>query len=317
MEKQEQNRNVEKHLKFEYKSMTLVILAAGMGSRYGGLKQLDVIGNEDETIIDFSLFDAINANFTKVVFIVRETILEQVKEVFLSKLKGKVEVDFVCQEVNKIPSEFSSNSRTKPWGTAHALLMAKDVVTTNFCVINADDFYGQEAFLKMANFLENTDKKSFNYSMVGYLIKNTLSKTGTVSRGECTTNNDNHLVEINERTDIYSKNNKIYYKDDATEVELAKNTIASMNFWGFTPTIFEEIENQFHTFLKENHQELKAEFYLPLVVNNLITRKKATVTVLETTSSWMGVTYKEDKVDVVEKIKELKNNKVYPQFLWN
>mgnify|MGYP001950746053 FL=1 len=317
MEKQKQNRNVEKHLNLNSKNMTLVTLAAGMGSRYGGLKQLDVIGNEDETIIDFSLFDAINANFTKVVFIVRETILEQVKEVFLSKLKGKVEVDFVCQEVNKIPSEFSSNSRTKPWGTAHALLMAKDVVTTNFCVINADDFYGQEAFLKMANFLENTDQKSYNYSMVGYLIKNTLSKTGTVSRGECTTNNDNHLVEINERTDIYSKNNKIYYKDDATEVELAKNTIASMNFWGFTPIIFEEIENQFHTFLIENHQELKAEFYLPLVVNNLITRKKATVTVLETTSSWMGVTYKEDKVDVVEKIKELKNNKVYPQFLWN
>ena len=297
--------------------MTLVILAAGMGSRYGGLKQLDVIGNEDETIIDFSLFDAINANFTKVVFIVRDAILEQVKEVFLPKLEGKVEVDFVCQEVTKIPSEFSSNSRVKPWGTAHALLMAKDVVNTNFCVINADDFYGQDAFLKMANFLKNTNNKSYNYSMVGYLIKNTLSKTGTVSRGECFTNGDNHLVEINERTDIYSKNNKIFYNDDSNEVELDKNTIASMNFWGFTPTIFEEIEQQFYTFLKENHKELKTEFYLPLVVNNLITRKKATVTVLETTSSWMGVTYKEDKADVVEKIKELKNNKVYPQFLWN
>lgn len=297
--------------------MTLVILAAGMGSRYGGLKQLDVIGNEDETIIDFSLFDAINANFTKVVFIVRDAILEQVKEVFLPKLKGKIEVDFVCQEVSKIPSEFSSNSRVKPWGTAHALLMAKDVVNTNFCVINADDFYGQDAFLKMANFLKNTINKSYNYSMVGYLIKNTLSKTGTVSRGECFTNGDNHLVEINERTDIYSKNNKIFYNDDSNEVELDKNTIASMNFWGFTPTIFEKIEQQFYTFLKENHKELKTEFYLPLVVNNLITRKKATVTVLETTSSWMGVTYKEDKADVVEKIKELKNNKVYPQFLWN
>ena len=297
--------------------MTLVTLAAGMGSRYGGLKQLDVIGNEDETIIDFSLFDAINANFSKVVFIVRDAILEQVKEVFLPKIEEKVTVDFVCQEVSKIPFEYSSNSRVKPWGTAHALLMAKDVITTNFCVINADDFYGQEAFLKMANFLENTDQKSYNYSMVGYLIKNTLSKTGTVSRGECTTNNDNHLIEINERTDIYSKNNKIFYKEDSNEIELSKNTIASMNFWGFTPTIFEEIENQFHSFLKENHQELKAEFYLPLVVNNLITTKKATVTVLETTSSWMGVTYKEDKADVVEKIKELKNNKVYPQFLWN
>ena len=297
--------------------MTLVTLAAGMGSRYGGLKQLDVIGNEDETIIDFSLFDAINANFSKVVFIVRDAILEQVKEVFLPKIEEKVTVDFVCQEVSKIPFEYSSNSRVKPWGTAHALLMAKDVITTNFCVINADDFYGQEAFLKMANFLENTDQKSYNYSMVGYLIKNTLSKTGTVSRGECTTNNDNHLIEINERTDIYSKNNKIFYKEDSNEIELSKNTIASMNFWGFTPIIFEEIENQFHTFLKENHQELKAEFYLPLVVNNLITTKKATVTVLETTSSWMGVTYKEDKADVVEKIKELKNNKVYPQFLWN
>ena len=232
--------------------MTLIILAAGLGSRYGGLKQLDTISNDNETIIDFSLFDAIKTGFTKVVFIVRNDILEQVKEVFLPKLKGKIEVNFVCQEVSKIPAKFLSNSRVKPWGTAHALLMAKDVVTSNFCVINADDFYGRDSFLKMANFLKNTDSNSYQYSMIGYLLKNTLSDTGTVSRGDCTTDRNNFLEGIIERTDIYRKNNTIYYSDNSVETELKEDTIASMNFWGFTPTIFEEIEKQLYTFLKEN-----------------------------------------------------------------
>ncbi len=297
--------------------MTLIILAAGLGSRYGGLKQLDTISNDNETIIDFSLFDAIKTGFTKVVFIVRNDILEQVKEVFLPKLKGKIEVNFVCQEVSKIPAKFLSNSRVKPWGTAHALLMAKDVVTSNFCVINADDFYGRDSFLKMANFLKNTDSNSYQYSMIGYLLKNTLSDTGTVSRGDCTTDRNNFLEGIIERTDIYRKNNTIYYSDNSVETELKEDTIASMNFWGFTPTIFEEIEKQLYTFLKENYTELKKEFYLPLVVNKLINSKKSSVKVIETTASWMGVTYKEDKPFVINKVKELKAQNIYPKTLWN
>lgn len=297
--------------------MTIVILAAGMGSRYGGLKQLDIIGNKDETIIDFSLFDAINAGFTKVVFIVRTAILTQVKENFLPKLKNKIEVEFVCQEVTQIPFDCSSNLRIKPWGTAHALLIAKDVVKTNFCVINADDFYGRDSFLKMADFLKNTKINSNNYCMIGYPVKNTLSKTGTVSRGECKIDLNSNLKNIVERTDILVKNHKIYYSDDNAEFELDKESIASMNFWGFTPTIFNETENQFYIFLLKNLYELKNEFYLPSVVNQLISTKKATVKVISTTESWMGVTYKEDKPVVVSKIKKLKQNNVYPNSLWN
>ena len=297
--------------------MTLVILAAGFGSRYGGLKQLDIVGNTNETIIDFSLFDAINAGFKKVVFIVSESILEEMKKSFFPKLKGKIEVEFVCQEVTEIPSKFISNLRVKPWGTAHALLMAKNVVTTNFCVINADDFYGRDSFLKMTDFLKKTSTSSNQFSMVGYLIKNTLSETGTVSRGECTTDNNNYLKKIIERNDIYSKNNSIYYTDNSIEIELKEDTIASMNFWGFTPTVFNEIEKQFYLFLNENYKEPKKEFYLPMVVNSLITTKKATVKVLETNSNWMGVTYKEDKQTVISKIKKLKENNVYPKSLWS
>ena len=297
--------------------MVLVILAAGLGTRYGGLKQLDVVSDNNESIIDFSLFDAIKAGFSKVVFIVRENILEQMKSAFTQKLKGKIKIDFVCQEIHKIPSEFKNNMRVKPWGTAHALLMAQNIVTENFCVMNADDFYGREAFFKIATFLKAIPKESNQYAMVGFPIENTLSENGIVSRGTCSVDSQSFLQAVHERTGICKKGNKILYNSNNQDIELRKNTTVSMNFWGFTPQIFTEIESQFYTFLKENYQEEEKEFYLPTVVHNLIEHKKARVKVLETTANWMGVTYREDKQNVVDKIKILKENKDYPYKLWN
>ena len=297
--------------------MVLVILAAGMGSRYGGLKQLDVISNDDESIIDFSLFDAIEAGFKKVVFIVRKDILQQAKDIYKPKLKGKIEVDFVCQELDDIPSEFKNNTRKKPWGTAHALLVAKDVVNDNFCVINADDFYGKDAFFKMYEFLKEVKTTSTNYSMIGYYIENTLSENGTVSRGECMVDNTSNLQEVYERTSISKKGETIVYEENNKEFHIKSNTMVSMNFWGFTPEIFNEIEKQFYEFLEKNYQKEKEEFYLPLVVNSLLKEEKTTVKVIETTSKWMGVTYKEDKENVVLKVKGLKEKGIYPKELWS
>lgn len=297
--------------------MTLVILAAGMGTRYGGLKQLDIISNEDETIIDFSIYDAIKHGFKKIVFVVRKDILEAIKNLYLPKLKNKVLVDFVCQEITNIPVEFKDNSRAKPWGTAHALLTAKDVVTDNFCVINADDFYGENAFLKMANFLNETSTSSKKYAMVGFQIENTLSKNGSVSRGECYVDSDKNLTQIIERTNIRLIKNKIVYTEKKHVKEIHKNTLVSMNFWGFTPSIFSETEALFHQFLQENYQSEKKEFYLPSVVNHLLEKKRASIQVLQSRDCWLGVTYKEDKKTVATEIEKLKQEKAYPKYLWS
>ena len=297
--------------------MTLVILAAGMGSRYGGLKQLDAISNENEAIIDFSIYDAIKHGFKKVVFVVRQDFLETIKALYLPKLQNKIKVEFVCQEVTNIPKEFKNNNRVKPWGTAHALLTAKDVVKENFCVINADDFYGANAFLKMVEFLNKTDPSSSQYTMVGFKIQNTLSENGSVSRGECYLDSDNYLKRVVERTNISLVNNHIVYSENNQEKEIQKNSLVSMNFWGFTPTIFQEMDTLFYQFLRDNYQTEKEEFYLPSVVNHLLETQKATVKVLETNSNWLGVTYKEDKAAVISKITELKKDGVYPGNLWN
>lgn len=297
--------------------MELVVLAAGLGSRYGGLKQLDVVGNNGESIIDFSLFDAIKAGFTKVIFVVRKDFITQFEEIYLPRVKGKINVAFVFQEIDDVPLEYRNNIRVKPWGTAHALLVAKNVVKENFCVINADDFYGKEAFLDMATFLKTTKSSSFNFSMIGYKIENTLSENGTVSRGECLVNYNSYLEQIHERTAISKKGKNIIYKENGYEFPLKEKTLVSMNFWGFTPQIFNEIELQFNQFLKENYQTEKEEFYLPLVVNNLLKNNKATVKVIKTNASWMGVTYKEDKENVVSKIAKLQAEKIYPVDLWN
>lgn len=297
--------------------MTLVILAAGMGTRYGGLKQLDIISYEDEAIIDFSIYDAIRQGFKKIVFVIRKDILAAMKNLYLPKLKNKVLVDFVCQEITNIPVEFKDNSRAKPWGTAHALLTAKDVVTDNFCVINADDFYGENAFLKMANFLNETSTSSKKYAMVGFQIENTLSKNGSVSRGECYVDSDKNLTQIIERTNIRLIENKIVYTEKKHVKEIHKNTLVSMNFWGFTPSIFSETEALFHQFLQENYQSEKKEFYLPSVVNHLLEKKRASVQVLQSRDCWLGVTYKEDKKTVATEIEKLKQEKVYPKYLWS
>ncbi|CAM1368078.1 Nucleotide-diphospho-sugar transferase [Tenacibaculum litoreum] len=297
--------------------MTLVILAAGMGTRYGGLKQLDTISNENETIIDFSIYDAVKCGFKKVVFVVRQDFLETIKALYLPKLQNKIKVEFVCQEVTNIPEEFKNNNRVKPWGTAHALLTAKDAVKENFCVINADDFYGANAFLKMAEFLNKTDSSSCKYAMAGFKIQNTLSENGSVSRGECYLDSDNYLKRVVERTNISSVNNRIVYTENNQEKEIQKNSLVSMNFWGFAPTIFQEMDTLFYQFLKKNYQTEKEEFFLPSVVNHLLEIQKATVKVLETNSSWLGVTYKEDKSAVISKITKLKKDGIYPESLWS
>ena len=297
--------------------MTLVILAAGMGTRYGGLKQLDTISNEKEAIIDFSIYDAIKYGFKKVIFVVRKDFLETIKSLYLPKLQNKIKVEFVCQEVSNIPTEFKNNNRIKPWGTGHALLSVKNVVNDNFCVINADDFYGANAFFKIAKFLKNTPISSTKYAMVGFQIQNTLSENGTVSRGECYVNANNYVEKIVERTNIALINNRIIYNDNNQEKEIQKSSLVSMNFWGFTPTIFQEMDTLFYQFLKENYQTEKKEFYLPTVVNYLLEHKKASVKILETTANWLGVTYKEDKEIVVSKIDELKKDGIYPESLWS
>jgi choline kinase len=299
------------------KNYTLVILAAGMGSRYGGTKQLDAVSANGETIMDFSLFDAVKAGFTKVVFIVRKDILEEVKNEFGAKLEGKVAVEYVIQETAKVPEKYRNNKRVKPWGTGHALLVAKEVIKENFCVINADDFYGYDAFDSILTFLKNTDETTNNYAMVGYPIYNTLSDNGSVSRGETFVDENNNLHKIIERTSITKQDDKIVYKtEEGVEAEISKETLVSMNFWGFTPAFLDFLELEFNSFLEENSQELKTEFFLPFVVDNLIQNKQADVQVIGTDALWMGVTYKEDKEIVVDKVKELVDTDIYPAKLW-
>ncbi|CAL2103278.1 NTP_transferase domain-containing protein [Tenacibaculum sp. 190130A14a] len=297
--------------------MILVILAAGLGSRYGGLKQIDAISSQNEAIIDFSIYDAIQNGFKKVVFVVRGEILNILKTSFKSKLKHLIDIEFVCQETTDIPEEFKNNNRIKPWGTAHALLVSKKVIDSNFCVINADDFYGQESFAKMAAFLKSTNPTTTQYAMMGYQIQNTLSKNGSVSRGECTIDNEGNLKSIIERSQISTKHNRIVYVENNLKKDMKKNTLVSMNYWGFTPKIFEELDQLFYGFLKQHYLTEKEEFYLPSAINFLLNENKASVKVLETASDWMGVTYKEDKPQVVSKIIHYKKQGIYPENLWN
>ena len=296
---------------------TLVILAAGIGSRYGGLKQLDTFSEQGDTILDFSIYDAIQAGFGKVVFIIRKSIEEDFKAFFNPKLKGKIKVEYVFQEIENIPEKYKNNNRQKPWGTGHALLMAKDVISENFAVINADDFYGRAAFIGIANALKNTDKTSSNFNMMGYVLKNTISEYGFVSRGECNVNKEGFLTGITERTHIEKIDGVLKFKDaNGVLKPISEDTIVSMNFFGFTPKYFELSESLFEEFLKENYQEPKAEFFIPLVVNHLIVNEIATMQVLKSDARWFGVTYKEDKDYVTSEIQKLKDTEVYPKKLW-
>ncbi|PCH77461.1 MAG: nucleotide-diphospho-sugar transferase [Flavobacteriaceae bacterium] len=296
---------------------TLVILAAGIGSRYGGLKQLDSFTPEGDTILDFSIYDALQAGFGKFVFIIRKNIEADFKAIFDKKLIGKAEVAYVFQETENIPEKFKPNKREKPWGTGHALLMAKEVVHENFAIINADDFYGREAFEIMAKSLQETPQDSTQFNMIAYQLKNTISEHGFVSRGECVVNKEGLLTDVTERTHIEKIASELFRKDENGElIPIDENTIVSMNFWGFTHKCFDYAETLFENFLEKNHDAPKSEFFIPLIVNEMIKEKKASVQVLKSSSLWFGVTYKEDKAVVQSAIETLKNHKIYPINLW-
>jgi dTDP-glucose pyrophosphorylase len=296
---------------------TLFILAAGMGSRYGGLKQLDGLGPNGETIMDYSVFDAMRAGFGKVVFVIRKDFEEDFRNVVLSKYANHVPCEVCFQGIDNLPEGFTRNpERTKPWGTNHAVLMAKDIIKEPFMVINADDFYGKESFEVMAKFLLDVNGQEGKYCMAGYRVGNTLSEHGTVSRGVCATDKMGFLTDVVERTAIENKNGHVVYQDNGVDVEIPFETPVSMNMWGFTPEYFTYAEEAFKAFLTENSQELKAEFYIPTLVNDMIKSGKATCQVLDTTAKWFGVTYADDRQMVVDKIQALVDAGVYPNKLF-
>lgn len=294
---------------------TLFVLAAGMGSRYGGLKQLDGLGPNGETIMDHSIYDAIQSGFGKVVFVIRKDFEKDFREKILSKYENHIPVEVVFQSVDALPEGFTCPAdRVKPWGTNHAVLMGKDIIKEPFAIINADDFYGRDSFSVMAKELMAMEGKKNQYCMVGFRVGNTMSESGTVARGVCVTK-DGLLTDVVERTAIgYKEDGRIAFTDEnGVEQILAPETPVSMNLWGFTPDYFDYSEEYFKTFLSENIGNLKAEFFIPLVVNELIKSGKATVKVLDTTSKWFGVTYAADRPAVVEKFAELHANGEYPQ----
>ena len=298
---------------------TLFVLAAGMGSRYGGLKQLDGLGPNGETIMDYSVFDAKRAGFGKVVFVIRKSFEEDFRTIVLKKYEGVIDTEVVFQDITDVPEGFTYNpERTKPWGTNHAVLMGRGVILEPFAVINADDFYGKDAFEVMAEFLRGVVGKQNEYCMVGYRVGNTLSESGSVSRGVCVVDEKGNLTNVVERTSIERKGDDIIYIDEnGNEVAIGENTPVSMNMWGFTPDYFDYSLEDFKKFLTEYGQELKSEFFIPLVVNNLIVAGKATCKVLDSSAKWFGVTYAEDRPEVVAKIQALIEGGVYPAKLYN
>jgi Nucleotidyl transferase len=301
------------------KNLALLIMAAGMGSRYGGIKQIDGFGPSGETIMDYSLFDALRCGFTKIVFVVREEILDTVKEMFLPKLQGKAEVHFVVQSLDKfVPERFGKPTRTKPWGTAHAMLCGKDVINEPFAVINADDFYGLEGFQALASFLNNA--KPGNHCMVGYQLKNVLSEYGSVSRGYAETDKNNLVTRLTELTKIVKEGNKIISKESSGDRALDPDAPVSMNCWGFMPDAFPLIENMFVEFLDKEFGSHSSgsttEFYIALMVTSMINRKLGNVHVIPGGKTWFGVTYKEDKEAVAKSIRQLVDAGEYPIKLW-
>lgn len=300
---------------------TLLLLAAGMGSRYGGLKQLDGLGPNGETIMDYSIYDAIQAGFGKIVFVIRKDFEAEFREKILSKYKGHIPVELVFQSIDDLPEGFNvPEGREKPWGTNHAVLMAKEVIKKPFCVINCDDFYNRDCFMTIGKFLSELPEGSKNrYAMVGFRIGNTLSENGTVARGICSKDAEDNLTTVVERTEIERREGTVQYKDEQGEwVSVSDNTPVSMNVWGFTPDYFEYSEEYFKEFLAnpKNMTNLKAEFFIPLMVNKLIGEGTSTVKVLDTTSKWFGVTYAADRQGVVDRIQRLVDEGVYPNKLF-
>lgn len=294
---------------------TLFVLAAGMGSRYGGLKQLDGLGPHGETIMDYSIYDAIRSGFGKIVFVIRKDFEDDFRKIILSKYENHIPVEVVFQAIDNLPEGFvCPEGRTKPWGTNHAVLMGKDVIKEPFAVINADDFYGRNSFEVIAQELSKPKEEKGDYCMVGFRVGNTMSESGSVARGVCQTT-DGYLTTVVERTAIeYNDKHEITFVDENGVTQtLEPNTPVSMNLWGFTPDYFEFSEGYFVDFLKENIDKPKAEFFIPLVVNELITKDIAKVKVLDTESKWFGVTYAADRQGVVDKLADLHAKGEYPE----
>lgn len=298
------------------KDMTLVLLAAGMGSRYGGLKQLDAMGPNGETLMDYSIFDAIRANFTKVVFVIRRDIEEAFREQIGSKYAQHISVEYAFQSLDDLPKGFQiPEGRVKPWGTGHAIYAARNVVTGPFVLINADDFYGFDGYKKLAETLTKGGKS--DYAMCGFFMGNTMSDNGSVSRGICSVDNNGKLIDVTEHTKLVREDGKIYsVLSENEKVEFPASTIVSLNMWGFQDSLFDYLEELFVEFLKERGGELKSEFYIPSVVASLVKSKKANVKVLTSEDSWFGVTYQEDKADVQSKLLKLIDNGKYPTKLF-
>lgn len=300
---------------------TLLILAAGMGSRYGGLKQIDSVGPSGETIMDYSIYDAIRAGFDKIVFIIRKDFEEAFREKIVSKYEGKIRIELAFQDPLDLPAGcVFPEGREKPWGTAHAIRSARNVIDAPFAAINADDFYGADAFRRLAKFLSEVDVSAQpkRFAMVGYRLDQTLSENGSVARGICDVATDGKLIGVTEMTKIARKaDGSIQNEEDPTApVPLKGENLVSLNLWGFTPALFDGMEERFAEWFKEHEGQLKAEWYIPFYVDELVKAGKATVEVLPTASSWFGVTYREDKPVVVEAIQKMVDAGEYPAKLW-
>lgn len=299
---------------------TLFILAAGMGSRYGGLKQLDGLGPSGETIMDYSVYDALRAGFGKIVFVIRKDFEQEFRDKVISKYEGHVPVEVVFQDIAKIPSQYAdkvSPERVKPWGTNHAVMMGKDVISEPFAVINADDYYGADSFRILADFLRSVEGKKNTYCMIGFRIENTLSENGGVSRGLCEVSSEGNLTGVTECHGIQMKDGALVQTlADGTEAPFPAGASVSMNMWGFTPDYFDYSEKAFLDFLDEHAGELKSEFYIPTVVNNLIADGTITLKVMQTPSKWFGVTYAADRPATVAQFRKLVDDGLYPEKLF-
>ena len=295
---------------------TLLILAAGLGSRYGSLKQIESIGPNGEAIIDYSVFDAIKAGFEKVVFVIKKDIEDDFKETLLTRFENRIETSYVFQELDILPEGYQvPENREKPWGTAHAIMISEEAVKTPFAAINADDFYGYEALSEICTFLRNGHEE-VEYCMVGYKLGNTLSEHGTVSRGVCEIDRDGYLLTVTELTKIKREKEKIVYFDNDRSSALSEETIVSMNMWGFDRSVFRHIKKRFSSFLDNNMANPKAEYYIPTLVDQLIRDGEALVKVLDCDATWFGITYREDKEAAVKSISEKINKGEYPKNLW-
>lgn len=304
------------------RDIALVVMAAGIGSRYGGLKQIDPVGPNGEIILDYSVYDALRAGFTKVVFVIRQDIEEAFREKIGRSLEKRADVTYVFQDVGSLPAGFTAPAgRVKPWGTGHAVLACKDAINTPFAVINADDYYGRTAFESLGQYLSRAEDKNgkYDYCLVGYALENTLSEHGHVARGVCEINGDGYLTDIRERTRIQKRPDGIQYTENGMDwTPLPPKSIVSLNMWGFTASILNELETHFARFLANNADNLlKAEYFLPDVVGDLVKTGKAGVKVLPTTERWFGVTYQEDRRIVQSAIRELIGANVYPESLWD